>query len=112
MAEAGIELRAFRMLEHDPPTELSWPLYAEREGERAADIEREGYREIYGSIYIEREREREIEILTHGLVTAFPTSPAKPAWNNTNRVVSNRVVSKGPLYPSNTKTVTLLMFAG
>ena len=31
---------------------------------------------------------------------------------NTNRVVSNLVVSKGPLYPSNTKTVTLLMFAG
>ena len=33
-------------------------------------------------------------------------------WGNTNRVVSNRVVSKGPLYPSKTKTVTLLMFAG
>ena len=28
-------------------------------------------------------------------------------WGNTNRVVS-----KGPLYDSNTKTVTLLMFPG
>ena len=32
-------------------------------------------------------------------------------WGNTNRVVSNRVASKGPLYPSNTKTATLLMLA-
>ena len=38
--------------------------------------------------------------------------PLQAPWGNTNRVVSNRVVSKGPLYPSNTKTVTLLMFAG
>ena len=41
-----------------------------------------------------------------------PANISHSAWNNTNRVVSNRVVSKGPLYPSNTKTVTLLMFAG
>ena len=27
-------------------------------------------------------------------------------WGNTNRVVSNRVVSKGPLYPSKTKFIT------
>ena len=26
-------------------------------------------------------------------------------WGNTNRVVSNRVVSKGPLYPSKTKII-------
>ena len=30
------------------------------------------------------------------------------SWVNTNRVVSNRVVSKGPLYPSKTKTICLL----
>ena len=33
-------------------------------------------------------------------------------WNNTNRVVSNRVVSKGPVYPSNAKLVTLFCIIG
>ena len=28
---------------------------------------------------------------------------APDTWGNTNRVVSNRVVSKGPLYPSKTE---------
>ena len=31
-------------------------------------------------------------------------------WGNTNRVVSNRVVSKGPLYPSETKSTIYLFF--
>ena len=31
-------------------------------------------------------------------------------WGNTNRVVSNRVVSKGPLYPSKTKIVISFCF--
>ena len=30
-------------------------------------------------------------------------SPNVLLWGNTNRVVSNRDVSKGPLYPSKTK---------
>ena len=33
-----------------------------------------------------------------------PWLPCEP-WGNTNRVVSNRVVSKGPLYPSKTQIV-------
>ena len=41
-----------------------------------------------------------------------PRTLPRSHWGNTNRVVSNRVVSKGPLYPSNTKTVASLMFAG
>ena len=32
------------------------------------------------------------------------------SWGNTNRVVSNRVVSKGPLYPSKTKTILCFLF--
>ena len=31
-------------------------------------------------------------------------------WGNTNRVVSNRVVSKGPLYPSKTKIIICCVF--
>ena len=31
--------------------------------------------------------------------------PPPQHWGNTNRVVSNRVVSKGPLYPSETKII-------
>ena len=31
-------------------------------------------------------------------------------WGNTNRVVSNRVVSKGPLYPSKTEMIISLVF--
>ena len=31
-------------------------------------------------------------------------------WGNTSRVASNRVVSKGPLYPSKTKLSYLLLF--
>ena len=31
-------------------------------------------------------------------------------WGNTNRVVSNRVVSKGPLYPSKTKIIIFVAF--
>ena len=33
-------------------------------------------------------------------------------WENTNRVVSNRVVSKGPLYPSKTKGPCILNMSG
>ena len=32
------------------------------------------------------------------------------SWGNTNRVVSNRVVSKGPLYPSKTKIIVFRFF--
>ena len=32
------------------------------------------------------------------------------SWGNTNRVVSNRVVSKGPLYPSQTKSIISIIF--
>ena len=40
-----------------------------------------------------------------------PRRPARRApWGNTNRVVSNRVVSKVPLYPS--KTEIVIFFAG
>ena len=38
------------------------------------------------------------------------TGVAPDTWGNTNRVVSNRVVSKGPLYPSKTETVMFLFF--
>ena len=31
-------------------------------------------------------------------------------WGNTNRVVSNRVVSKGPLYPSKTRIIVHFVF--
>ena len=31
-------------------------------------------------------------------------------WGNTNRVVSNRVVPKGPLYPSKTKSIISFVF--
>ena len=31
-------------------------------------------------------------------------------WGNTNRVVSNRVVSKGPLYPSKAKMIVFFVF--
>ena len=31
-------------------------------------------------------------------------------WGNTNRVVSNRVVSKGPLYPSKTNNIIFVVF--
>ena len=31
-------------------------------------------------------------------------------WGNTNRVVSNRVVSKGPLYPSKNKIIIFCVF--
>ena len=32
------------------------------------------------------------------------------SWGNTNRVVSNRVVSKGPLYPSKTEIIISFVF--
>ena len=35
--------------------------------------------------------------------------PRNTSWGNTNRVVSNRVVSKGPLYPSKTKILCFLI---
>ena len=58
------------------------------------------YTYIYIYIYTCRERERCTDIMyTYIYIYIY-------------RVVSNRVVSKGPLYPSSTKTVTLLMFAG
>ena len=31
-------------------------------------------------------------------------------WGNTNRVVSNQFVSKGPLYPSKTKIIIFCVF--
>ena len=31
-------------------------------------------------------------------------------WGNTNRVVSNRVVPKGPLYPSKTNIIIIVVF--
>ena len=31
------------------------------------------------------------------------------SWGNTNRVASNRVVSKGPLYPSKARSITCLL---
>ena len=38
-------------------------------------------------------------------------APAKvKPWGNTNRVVSNRVVSKGPLYPSKPEIITFIAF--
>ena len=36
------------------------------------------------------------------------TFPPRPCWNNTNLVVSNRVVSKGPLYPSKAKILIVV----
>ena len=35
-----------------------------------------------------------------------PRSP----WGNTNQVVSNRAVSKGPLHPSKTKIIVFFVF--
>ena len=37
-------------------------------------------------------------------------APSPQTWGNTNRVVSNRVVSKGPLYPSKTKIIIFCVF--
>ena len=37
-------------------------------------------------------------------------APPVVPWGNTNRVVSNRVVSKGPLYPSKTKSTIFFCF--
>ena len=61
-------------------------------------------------------RTQPLENLSVDSVTKYiseqPSPWRKSSWNNTKRVVSNRVVSKGPLYPSKTKTVTLLMLPG
>ena len=42
--------------------------------------------------------------------TRAAASRAAAPWGNTNRVVSNQVVSKGPLYPSKTKININIMF--
>ena len=50
----------------------------------------------------------------NGTPISFETCPTPiyslltVSWGNTNWVVSNRVVSKGPLYPSKTKIDTYL----
>ena len=46
-----------------------------------------------------------------GYGTPSAARPEKSCpWGSTNRVVSNRVVSKGPLYPSKTEMFIFVVF--
>ena len=47
--------------------------------------------------------------IIRGLGRGSRSAPDLP-WGNTNRVVSNRVVSKGPLYPSKTEISIFVVF--
>ena len=49
-------------------------------------------------------------IIKHDATTTTTTTTTAATWGNTNRVVSNRVVSKGPLYPSKIKLFLFCVF--
>ena len=65
------------------------------------DLLREGTR----TRFLSWGMDQSIHITSQDLLTGPPVRQPKLyyTWGNTNRVVSNRIVSKGPLYPSKTK---------